>query len=169
MNSLKKGEGFPLLNFKGGLGVPLLNFEGSLGVSLLNFRGVPGPTFRLWGSPGCQGPEVLRSRSRGLIFTPCLTYTRSITDTSHRYQDTDTSQKFVLINSTSSFMDLVYFLHMRLVCCKYCKKYMRKSNQETFNFFGRIWTCQVWLLNICNRLSICAGNLNAWDILYVFC
>ena len=38
MNSLKKGEGVPLLNFEGGPGVPLLNF-----------RGVPGPTFELWG------------------------------------------------------------------------------------------------------------------------
>ena len=28
MNSLKKGEGIPLLNFVGGPGVPLLNFEG---------------------------------------------------------------------------------------------------------------------------------------------
>ena len=46
MNSLKKGEGVPLLNFEGGPGVPLLNF-----------RGVPGPTFKLWG--GFQGPEVL--------------------------------------------------------------------------------------------------------------
>ena len=40
MNSLKKGEG-----------VPLLNFEGSPGVPLLNFRGVLGP--------GSQGPGVL--------------------------------------------------------------------------------------------------------------
>ena len=36
MNSLKKGEGVPLLNFEGGPGVPLLNF-----------RGVSGPTFKL--------------------------------------------------------------------------------------------------------------------------
>ena len=43
MNSLKKGEGVPLLNFVGGPEVPLLNFEGVLGVPLLNFRGVPGP------------------------------------------------------------------------------------------------------------------------------
>ena len=28
MNSLKKGEGVPLLNFEEGPGVPLLNFEG---------------------------------------------------------------------------------------------------------------------------------------------
>ena len=48
MNSLKKAEGVPLLNFEGGPGVPLLNFEGVLGVPLLNFRGVPGPTFKLW-------------------------------------------------------------------------------------------------------------------------
>ena len=57
MNSLKKGERVPLLNFVGGAGVPLLNFEGSPGISLLNFRGVPGPTFKLW--RGSQGPEVL--------------------------------------------------------------------------------------------------------------
>ena len=36
MNSLKKGEGVPLLNFEGSPGVPLLNFQG-----------------------GSQGPEVL--------------------------------------------------------------------------------------------------------------
>ena len=59
MNSLKKGEGVPLLNFEGGLGVPLLNFEGSLGVPLLNFRGVPGPTFRIWGGPEVLGPGVV--------------------------------------------------------------------------------------------------------------
>ena len=51
MNSLKKGEGVPLLNFEGGPGVPLLNFEGGSGVPLLNFKGVPGP--------GSQGPEIL--------------------------------------------------------------------------------------------------------------
>ena len=37
MNSLKKGEGVPLLNFVGGPRVPLLNFEG----------GSWGPTFKL--------------------------------------------------------------------------------------------------------------------------
>ena len=37
MNSLKKGEGVPLLNFEGGPVVPLLNI-----------RGVPSPTFKLW-------------------------------------------------------------------------------------------------------------------------
>ena len=31
MNSLKKAEGAPLLNFEGGPGVPLLNFERGLG------------------------------------------------------------------------------------------------------------------------------------------
>ena len=44
MNSLKKGEGVPLLDFLGSPGVPLLNFEGGPGVPLLNFRGVLGPT-----------------------------------------------------------------------------------------------------------------------------
>ena len=53
MNSLKKGEGVPLLNFEGGPGVLLLNFEGGPGVPLLNFRVVPCPTFKLWGGlPG---------------------------------------------------------------------------------------------------------------------
>ena len=36
MNSFKKGEG-----------VPLLNFEGGPGVRLLNFSGITGPTFKL--------------------------------------------------------------------------------------------------------------------------
>ena len=31
MNSFKKGEGVPLLNFEGGPGAPLLNSEGSPG------------------------------------------------------------------------------------------------------------------------------------------
>ena len=47
MNSLKKGEGVPLLNFEGGPGVPLLNFRGSQ-VPVLNFEEgsrVPGPEF----------------------------------------------------------------------------------------------------------------------------
>ena len=35
MNSLKKGEGFPLLNFEAGPGVLLLNFEGGPGVPKL--------------------------------------------------------------------------------------------------------------------------------------
>ena len=41
MNSLKKGEGIPLLNYEGGPGVLLLNFEGGPGVPLLNFEGGP--------------------------------------------------------------------------------------------------------------------------------
>ena len=41
MNSLKKSEGIPLLNFVGCPGVPLLNFEGG---------------------PGSQGPDVLDPR-----------------------------------------------------------------------------------------------------------
>ena len=52
MNSLKKGEGVPLLNFEGGPGVPLLNF-----------RGVPGPTFKLWGGSRVPGTRVPRSWS----------------------------------------------------------------------------------------------------------
>ena len=47
MNSSKKGEGVPLLNFDRSPGIPLLNFEGGLRVPFLNFRGVPGPTFKL--------------------------------------------------------------------------------------------------------------------------
>ena len=48
MNSLKKGEGVPLLNFEGGPGVPLLNSEGGPGVPFLNFEG----------DPGSQGPNA---------------------------------------------------------------------------------------------------------------
>ena len=45
MNSLKKGNG-----------VPLLNFEGNPEIPLLKFRRVPSPTFKLWWDPG---PGVL--------------------------------------------------------------------------------------------------------------
>ena len=55
MNSLKKGEGVPLLNFEGGPGILLLNFEGGPEVPLLNFRGVPGPTFKLRGRSWIPG------------------------------------------------------------------------------------------------------------------
>ena len=37
MNSLKKVEGVPLLNFVGGPGVPLLNFEGGPGSRVPGF------------------------------------------------------------------------------------------------------------------------------------
>ena len=60
MNSLKKCEGVPHLNFEGGPGIPILNFEGGPGVPLLNFRGVPGLTFKPWGVsrvPKSQVPE----------------------------------------------------------------------------------------------------------------
>ena len=41
MNSLKQGEGIPLLNFEGP-GILLLDFEGCPEVPLLNFEGDPG-------------------------------------------------------------------------------------------------------------------------------
>ena len=47
MNSLKKGEMAPLLNFEGGPRILLLNFDGGPGVPLLNFREISGPTFKL--------------------------------------------------------------------------------------------------------------------------
>ena len=49
MNSLKKGEGIPLLNLEVGPGVPLLNFEGGPRVPFLNFRG-GGPMSQVPGS-----------------------------------------------------------------------------------------------------------------------
>ena len=39
MNSLKKGEGVPLLHFEGAPGVPLLHFEGGPEVPPLNSMG----------------------------------------------------------------------------------------------------------------------------------
>ena len=74
MNSLKKGQGVPLLNFEGGPGVPLLNFEGGPGVPLLNFReGVPGSKFKFWGGPRSRlpGSRLSRSRGPGPTFTLC--------------------------------------------------------------------------------------------------
>ena len=62
MNSLKKGEGVPLLNFDESPGVPLLNFGGG--------RGVPGPTFLGVQGPGSQGSEVLSPR----VLVPLLQY-----------------------------------------------------------------------------------------------
>ena len=59
MNSLKKGEGIPLLNIVEGPGVPLLNFERGPGVPLLNFRGVPCPIFNHWVGSWVPGPGVL--------------------------------------------------------------------------------------------------------------
>ena len=47
MNSLKKSEGVPLLNFDGAPEVPLLNFEGNPEVPLLNLKAVAGPVFKL--------------------------------------------------------------------------------------------------------------------------
>ena len=64
MNSLKKGEGVPLLNFVGGTGTPLLNFEGDPGVQLSNFEGGLGSRV-----PGSRGPG---SWGPGPTFTPCL-------------------------------------------------------------------------------------------------
>ena len=61
MNSLKKGEGVPLINFEGGPAVLPLNFEGGPGIPLLNFRGVPGPTFKLWGGSWVPRSWVLGS------------------------------------------------------------------------------------------------------------
>ena len=63
MNSLKKGEGFPLLNFVGDPGIPLLNFERGRGVPLLNFVGGPGSQV-----PGSRGSG---SRDPGPTFIPC--------------------------------------------------------------------------------------------------
>ena len=81
MNSLKKGEPLPLLNFEGGPGILLLNFEGGPGVLLLNFRGVPGPTFKLWGGSRVPGPRVPRSWVLGswsLFYTMPLYWTEAV-------------------------------------------------------------------------------------------
>ena len=52
MNSLKGGEGVPLLNFVGCPGVPFLNSEGGPGVPFLNFRGSRVPLLNFEGIPG---------------------------------------------------------------------------------------------------------------------
>ena len=43
-----------------------------------------------------------------------------------------------LINSTNSPMNLPYFLHTRVICFKYCKKFMRSQIKKIL-FFGRIY------------------------------
>ena len=64
MNSLKKDEGVPLLNFEGGLEVLLLNFRGVSRVPILNFEG----------GSGSQGPEVLGPR----VLVPLLYHALNI-------------------------------------------------------------------------------------------
>ena len=74
MNSLKKGEEVPLLNFGGGPGVPLVNFEGGPGAPLLHFEGGPGvPLWNFWGIPGLRVPRSwdLGFQGPGPSFTPC--------------------------------------------------------------------------------------------------
>ena len=58
MNSLKKSEGIPLLNFEGGPEVQLLNFEGVPGVPLLNLGGSRVPLLSFEGGPRSQCPAV---------------------------------------------------------------------------------------------------------------
>ena len=60
MNSWKKGEGIPLLDFEGGLGVPLLSF-----------RGASGPTFKPWEGFRVPGFLSFKSQGPGPIFMPC--------------------------------------------------------------------------------------------------
>ena len=84
-----------------------------------------------------------------------ITYTRSLTNQGflsketiflirHRYQSiacVEHIQQVIdksLINTTNSSMNL-HFLHVRVICFQYCKKRMRKSNQENVSFFGRIY------------------------------
>ena len=57
MNSLKKGEGVPLLNFEGGPVVLLLNFEEGPGVPLLNFKGSRVPLSNFEGAPVSHVPR----------------------------------------------------------------------------------------------------------------
>ena len=71
MNSFKKGEGVPYLNFQESPGLLLLNFEGGPGAPLLNFSRIPGPTFKLWGGFQVSVPSVPSFCGPGLLFTPC--------------------------------------------------------------------------------------------------
>ena len=48
-----------------------------------------------------------------------------------------------LINSTNSSMNLLYFLHMRVICFRYCKKCMRSQIRKFWLFWSNLWTCQV--------------------------
>ena len=66
MNSLKKGEGVPLLNFVESPEVPILNVGVGPGVPLLNFRGCPG-------SQG-PGPTFTRCLTGQLILPVCLDF-----------------------------------------------------------------------------------------------
>ena len=62
----------------------------------------------------------------------------------HRYESKTCAEHIqqvvdkLLISPTNSYINL-YFSHVRVICFQYYKKRMRKSNQENFNFFGRIY------------------------------
>ena len=58
---------------------------------------------------------------------------------------------------------------MRVMCCNYCKKYMGKLNQESFNFLDRIYehirfNFSISVIGFKYMQEYC----NALDVLYVF-
>ena len=58
---------------------------------------------------------------------------------------------------------------MRVICFKYCKKVYEKSNQENFNFFGRIYGHAMFNFLISVIIfKYMQGYCNALDVLYVF-
>ena len=59
--------------------------------------------------------------------------------------------------------------HMRVICLKYCNKRIRKSNQENFNFFGRVYGHVRFNFSISViGFKYMQGYCNALDILYIF-
>ena len=48
-----------------------------------------------------------------------------------------------LINSTNSCMNLLYFLHMRVICFKYSKKCMRSQIKKLKLFWSNLWAHHV--------------------------
>ena len=55
---------------------------------------------------------------------------QSKTCVEHIEQVTDKS----LINSTNSFMNFLYFVHMRVICFKYCKKCITSQIKKILTF-----------------------------------
>ena len=67
-----------------------------------------------------------------------------------------------LINSTNSSMNLLYFLHMTVICFKYCKKCMRSQIKKILTLLVESMGMSVTGLKYMQR------SCNALDILYVF-
>ena len=75
------------------------------------------------------------------------------------------------MDTTNSFMNLLYFLHMMIICCNVniLKSIWENQIKKLLTFLVESmemsgWTSQYWQL----VLNICRESCNALNMLYVF-